>query len=386
MTVQTMRHSSLMDSVSEASSIRTNNRIYELRAAGVDIVTLSLGEAFFDLPTPSFEGMPGAQIHHYSHSRGVPLLRQKLAKYHETCSGAPVDPETEIMVTAGSKAAIFMTLTALLEPGDEVIIPEPLWVSYPDQVRLARGVPVMTPWYESVAELESYITPRTRAIIVNNPHNPSGRRLGAAELVSLHELAEKYGLFLISDEAYHEFVPEGEVFVSALEHDPEKRHTIVCNSMSKNYGISGWRIGYLIADQYFTRQVIKLQQHMVTCAPTILSYYLAENFEAILDHTRPQIRRVVSTRNRMAGLLADRGVQCLPGDATFYLFASLGESRLDSTEFAEQLLTRHGVAVVPGAGYGSSCDRFVRVAVGAESEDRLVRGMHAIADLVEATR
>jgi aspartate aminotransferase/aminotransferase len=386
MTVQTLRHSSLMDSVSEASSIRTNNRVYELRAAGVDVVTLSLGEAFFDLPTPSFEGMPGAEIHHYSHSRGVPLLRRKLAGYHESCSGAPVDPETEIMVTAGSKAAIFMTLTALLEPGDEVIIPEPLWVSYPDQVRLARGVPVMTPWYEQVSDLESYITPRTRAIIVNNPHNPSGRRLGAAELLSLHEMAEKYGLFLISDEAYHEFVPEGEVFVSALEHDPEKRHTIVCNSMSKNYGISGWRIGYLIADQHFTRQVIKLQQHMLTCAPTILSYYLAENFEAILDHTRPQIRRVVSTRNRMAGLLAERGVRCLPGDATFYLFASLGKSGLDSTEFAERLLTRHGVAVVPGAGYGASCDRFVRVAVGAESEDRLVRGMHAIADLIETTR
>ncbi|MCX5400299.1 pyridoxal phosphate-dependent aminotransferase [Streptomyces sp. NBC_00102] len=375
-----------MESVSEASSIRTNNRIYELRAAGLDIVTLSLGEAFFDLPTPSFEGMPGTQIHHYSHSRGVPLLRQKLAGYYETCSGAPVDPETEIMVTAGSKAAIFMTLTAMLDPGDEVIIPEPLWVSYPDQVRLARGVPVMTPWYEQVGDLESYITPRTRAIIVNNPHNPSGRRLGAVEMLSLHEMAEKHGLFLISDEAYHEFVPEGEVFVSALEHDPEKRHTIVCNSMSKNYGISGWRIGYLIADQHFTRQVIKLQQHMVTCAPTILSYYLAENFEAILDHTRPQIRRVVATRNRMAGLLADRGVQCLPGDATFYLFASLGESRLDSTEFAERLLTRYGVAVVPGAGYGASCDRFVRVAVGAETEDRLVRGMHALADLVEATR
>ncbi|MFC9650815.1 MULTISPECIES: pyridoxal phosphate-dependent aminotransferase [unclassified Streptomyces] len=386
MTVQTLRHSSLMDSVSEASSIRTNNRIYDLRAAGVDIITLSLGEAFFDLPTPSFEGMPGSQIHHYSHSRGVPLLRQKLAKYHESCSGAPVDPETEIMVTAGSKAAIFMTLTALLEPGDEVIIPEPLWVSYPDQVRLARGVPVTTPWYESVGDLESYITPRTRAIIVNNPHNPSGRRLGAAELLALHEMAEKYGLFLISDEAYHEFVPEGEVFVSALEHDPEKRHTIVCNSMSKNYGISGWRIGYLIADEHFTRQVLKLQQHMVTCAPTILSCYLAEHFETILDHTRPQIQRVVSTRNRMAGLLADRGVQCLPGDATFYLFASLGESRLDSTEFAEQLLTRYGTAVVPGTGYGASCDRFIRIAVGAESEDRLVRGMTAIADLVEATR
>ncbi|MEV0174686.1 aminotransferase class I/II-fold pyridoxal phosphate-dependent enzyme [Streptomyces sp. NPDC050803] len=381
-----LHHASLLDSVQEASSIKLNNRIYEMQAAGVDVVTLSLGEAFFDLPVPSFEGLPASRLHHYSHSRGLPLLREKLAKYHASASGVPVDPDHEILVTAGSKAAIFMVLTALLEPGDEVIIPEPLWVSYPDQVRLARGVPVMTPWYDTVEDLASYVTPRTRAIVVNNPHNPSGRRLGAEELRTLHELAERHGLFLIADEAYHEFVPEGVEFVSALALDPDKRHTIVCNSMSKNYGISGWRIGYVMANRQLTDQLIKLQQHLVTCAPTILSYYLAEHFENILENTRPQIQRVVSLRNRMAGMLAERGVECLPGDATFYLFASLGASRLDSEEFAATLLDRHRVAVVPGIGYGASCDRFVRISVGTESEERLVRGVSAVASLVEETR
>ncbi|MFF9341107.1 MULTISPECIES: pyridoxal phosphate-dependent aminotransferase [unclassified Streptomyces] len=380
------RHSSLLDGISEASSIRLNNQIYELKEAGRDIVTLSLGEAFFDIPLPSFEGLPAQQIHHYSHSRGVPLLREKLARYQGEISAAPVDPAEEILVTAGSKAAIFMVLTALLEPGDEVIIPEPLWVSYPDQVRLARGVPVMTPWFESVEELGARVTPRTKAIIVNNPHNPTGRRLGAEQLRVLHRLADRHGLFLIADEAYHEFVPAGERFVSALEHDPDKRHTVVCNSMSKNYGISGWRIGYLVAGAPLLDQVIKVQQHLVTCAPTILSHWLAKHFEAVLEHTRPQIRRVVETRNRMARILADRGVECLEGDATFYLFASLGESRLDSEEFARELLVRHGVGVVPGTGYGASCDRFVRIAVGAESEERLVRGVSAVATLIEETR
>ncbi|MGW1775057.1 pyridoxal phosphate-dependent aminotransferase [Streptomyces sp. NPDC002104] len=384
--MKTLQYSSLMDTVSEASSIRLNNRIYEMQAAGIDVITLSLGEAFFDIATPSFEGLPAVKIHHYSHSRGVPLLREKLAKYHLGASDVQVDPETEIMVTAGSKAAIYMTLTALLEPGDEVIIPEPLWVSYPDQVRLARGVPVVTPWYDSVADMESYITPRTRAIVVNNPHNPTGRRMGAAELRDLHDLAERHGLFLIADEAYHEFVPEGETFVSALEGDPDKRHTIVCNSMSKNYGISGWRIGYLIAHARLTQQILKLQQHMVTCAPTILCHYLAEHFETMLEQTRPQIQRVVRTRNKLAALLADRGVECMPGDSTFYLFASLGASRLNSEEFAELLLTRYGVGVVPGIGYGASCDRFVRISVGAESEERLIRGVCAVATLIEETR
>ncbi|MFI0242770.1 aminotransferase class I/II-fold pyridoxal phosphate-dependent enzyme [Streptomyces sp. NPDC016845] len=168
------RHASLLDGIQEASSIKLNNKIYEMQASGNDVITLSLGEAFFDIPVPSFEDLPAAKIHHYSHSRGLPSLREKLSGYHRAASGAPVDPEHEVMVTAGSKMAIFMALAAILEPGDEVIIPEPLWVSYPDQVRLARGVPVTTPWQCTVEELATYVTPRTRAVVVNNPRNPSG--------------------------------------------------------------------------------------------------------------------------------------------------------------------------------------------------------------------
>jgi aminotransferase len=384
-TAPTSQHASLLDDVTEAASIVVNNRVYEKRAAGVDVITLSLGEAFFDIPLPSFEELP-PEVHHYSHSRGVPRLLQKLASYHEARSGVPVDPEREILVTAGSKLAIFMALTTLLDPGDEVIIPEPMWVSYPAQVRLARGRPVMMPWYESFDRLEAYLTPRTRAIIINNPQNPSGRSLAAAELMALYKFAEFHDIVLLADEAYHEFVPDYARFVCALEHDPAKQHTLICNSMSKNYGISGWRIGYAIASEQLIGQMLKLQQHLVTCAPTILSYYLAENFDTILTGTRPQIRRVVQTRNRIRELLAASGVECLPGDSTFYLFASLGESRLNSAAFAERLLVQHGVAVVPGIGYGASCDRFIRISVGTESEDRLTRGISAIAALIDETR
>ncbi|MGE7391196.1 pyridoxal phosphate-dependent aminotransferase [Streptomyces sp. NPDC004126] len=365
--------------------MRFNNRIYEMKDAGTDVITMSLGEAFFDISMPSFEGMSSASLHHYSHSRGVPLLRQKLAKHSSVDSGLTVDPDSEILVTAGSKLAIYMALTAVLEPGDEVIIPEPAWVSYPDQVRMCRGVPVMVPMHVGYEDLATYITPRTRAIVVNNPHNPTGRRLGEAELRSLHDLAEKHSLFLIADEAYSEFLPEGEQFVTTDQFDPERRHTIVCRSMSKNYGISGWRIGYLIANRRLIEQINKLQQHIVTCAPTILSCYLAENYDMLRETTRPQISRVVDLRNRMAGELAARDIGCLPGDSTFYLFASLGDSRLNSEDFAAALLGRHKVAVVPGVGYGGTCDRFIRVAVGAEPEERLLRGIDAIASTIAAT-
>jgi aspartate aminotransferase/aminotransferase len=374
-----------MDQISEAASIRQNNRVYELRDAGADIVTLSLGEAFFDIPTPSFEGMAPAALHHYSHSRGVPLLREKLAKHHEATCRVQVDPGREIMVTAGSKAAVFMALAALLEPGDEVIVPEPAWVSYPDQVRLCRGVPVTAPWRGGIEDLAAHVTARTRAVIVNNPHNPTGRRLTEEELRRLHELALDRGLTIIADEVYSEFVPAGAQFVSAGLLDPDKEHTVVCNSMSKNFGISGWRIGYVVAAERFIAQLTKLQQHIVTCAPTILCQYLAEHFDAVLAHTRPQIESMVALRNRVAQRLRARGVHCPPGDSTFYLFPSLGSSRLDSAEFADELLRRHGVSVVAGIGYGASCDRHIRVSVGTEPEERLLRGIDAICDLIGAT-
>ncbi|MER7759603.1 pyridoxal phosphate-dependent aminotransferase [Streptomyces sp. NPDC097619] len=379
-----LRPSALVQSIGEAASIKQNNLVYALQADGADIITLSLGEAFFDVPVPSFEELTSA-AHHYSHTRGVPLLRQKLAKYHEDCSGVPVDADRQIMVTAGSKSAVFMTLAAVLEPGDEVIIPEPLWVSYPDQVRLCRGVPVALPWHAGIEDIAARITPRTRAVIVNNPHNPTGRRLTDAELRSLHALAEEHGLLLVADEVYSEFTPEGAPFVSAAAFDPELRHTVICNSMSKNFGISGWRVGYVIAHERLVRELAKLQQHLVTCAPTILCQYLAENFEQVLAHTRPQIRAVVERRNRVAAAFAARGVRSMPGDSTFYLFPSLAPSRLGSAEFAEVLLRRHRVSAVAGISYGESCDGFLRVSVGAEPEDRLLRGVTAICDLIDET-
>ncbi|HTI26522.1 MAG TPA: pyridoxal phosphate-dependent aminotransferase [Kutzneria sp.] len=376
---------SLMSAVDQALSIKYNNLVYELRDSGHDIITLSLGEAFFDLPLPRFDDLSGVGLHHYSHSRGLPQLRQRLAKYYQDEFQVPVDPEQEIIVTAGSKAAIYMTLLAVLEPGDEVIIPEPFWLSYPEQVRLCRGVPVMVPHEVSVFDLGRYVTPRTRAIVINNPNNPSGRVHTVAELAHVHDLAEAHGLLVIADEAYNEFVPPGTEFRACGAFDPDKHHTVTVNSMSKNYGISGWRIGYVIAHRRLIDEILKINQHLITCAPTILSCYLAEHFDDILEITRPQIRRVVALRNEVAGRLADAGMTVVPGSASFYLFASLGGSALDSTAFCTRLLREGGVSVVPGIAYGQSCDRHIRISVGAEPVDRVAKGITAIRDLIDAT-
>jgi aspartate aminotransferase/aminotransferase len=236
-----------------------------------------------------------------------------------------------------------------------------------------------------VFDLGAYVTPRTRAIVINNPNNPSGWVYTDAQLEFVHELADRHGLLVIADEAYNEFVPPDAPFRACGAFDPELRHTVTVNSMSKNYGVSGWRVGYVIAHRTLIDQVLKINQHLITCAPTILSWYLARHFDDILEITRPQIRRVVALRQDVDSQLAAAGIETLPGSASFYLFASLGRSTLDSTEFSTRLLAASAVSVVPGIAYGVSCDRYIRVSVGTETPERVATGIAAIRDLIDAT-
>ncbi len=367
-------------------SIKYNNLVYEMKGKGADVIVLSLGEAFFDIPLYPFDDLPFPGGYHYSHSRGIPDLRRHLAEYYRAHYQVPVDFEKEIIVTAGSKVAIHMTLMAVLNPGDEVLILEPAWVSYPEQVKLCHGVPVAVPQDRSVWDLEPYVTPRTKAIVVNYPHNPRGQMLGRQEWEFVHRLARDRDLYLISDEAYSEFVAGDEQFLSCAVFDPEKRHTIVCNSISKNFGMSGWRIGYVMTNPELTFEILKINQHLITCPATILQHYVAKHFYEILKITRPQIEEVVRIRREVAAYMDSLGITYLPGSATFYLFVSIEHSQLTSEEFCMRLLNERHVSAVPGLGYGKSCDKFIRVAVGTESMERLQQGVRMIKELIDHTR
>ena len=378
-------HASHMDDLQEAMSIKYNNQVYELKQAGQDVITLSYGEAYFDVPLYSFEDLPTPQVFHYSHSRGIDGLRGKLASYYDTLYGVPVDPASEIIITSGSKIAIFMTLLAILNPGDEVVIPEPTWVSYTEQIKLCHANPVMVPYEKSVADLEKYITARTRAIIICNPNNPSGRIYTEEDLKTMHAICEKHGVYLLSDEAYSDYFPKNRKFLSAGVHDPKKKHTIICNSMSKNFSISGWRIGYVITNPELTKQVLKLNQHLITCPATILEHYLVKHFDDILKITDSQIKAVVDKRAEVLKLMDKHGITYLPGETTFYIFAGIKGSSLTSTEFADRLLDEYRVSTIPGIGYGDSCDKFIRVSIGVESVERIEAGLVKIADLIKKT-
>jgi len=369
----------------EALSIKYNTLVYEKQRKGEDVIVLSLGEAFFEIPLFSFDELPIEKIYHYSNSRGIPELRQKLAEYFLDTYDVSFDYEKEILLTAGSKIAIHMCLMTLINPGDEVIIHEPAWVSYPEQIKLCQGTPIQIPYNTSVFEFEQFISTKTKMIIINNPNNPSGKVYSLEELTYLHELAKKYQIYILSDEAYSDFVLNQDEFISFAHLDIKKKHSIVVNSISKNFGISGWRLGYLISNSDLINQILKLNQHLITCAPTILQYYVAHHFEKIINITKPQIKELVKKRQEIGKYMKSISLENLPGDTTFYFFTSIKNSKLTSEEFCSKLLTEFHISAVPGIGYGKSCDKFIRISVGSESTDRIKKGLEIIKKLLTDT-
>ncbi len=367
----------------QAMSIKYNCMVYDMKRRGEDVIVLSLGEAFFDIPLYPFDDLPFPELYHYSHSRGVPELRENLSKYFLDQYDVAFDPESEIIVTAGSKIAIYMALMAILDPGDEVIIHEPAWVSYPEQFQLCYGVPVHVPYNCDVYDFEDYITSKTKAIIINSPNNPTGRVFTLEELSHLYRLAEKYNLFILSDEAYSDFLLDEDEFISIGNLDRAKKHLILVNSISKNYGISGWRLGYVISNSEMINQILKVNQHLITCPATILEHYISKHFFDIIRITKPQINALIEKRKNLCKVMDDMGLRYLPGTATFYFFVSIEGSSLGSEAFCNKLLQEHHVATVPGIGYGKSCDRFIRVSVGAENMARTIRGLELIKQLIE---
>lgn len=377
--------STVVENSIQAVSIRYNNLVYDMQLQGFDVTVLSLGEAFFDIPLFSFDDLSMPAVYHYTHSRGTLELRDNLKRYFEKHFEFTFDVNKEIVVTAGSKIAIHMALMALINPGDEVIIHEPAWVSYPEQIKLCYGVPVQIPYNEDVFNFEKYISNRTKLIIINSPNNPTGKLFTIEELSHLNKLAIKYNLFILSDEAYSDFTLKNEQFVSLGNLDRTFSHSIIVNSISKNYGISGWRLGYIITNERLTDQILKLNQHLITCPPSILQYYIAKHFEEIIKITKPQILAVVEKRNAVLEFLNSVGLTALPGSATFYLFVSIQPSKLGSEDFCTKLLMDDHVCVVPGIGYGKSCEGFVRISIGTETMPRIQAGIRALKKLIDVS-
>ncbi|MBK9140880.1 MAG: pyridoxal phosphate-dependent aminotransferase [Candidatus Melainabacteria bacterium] len=378
-----MQVSERVCSIPEALSIHVNELVYEQKRRGVDVTVLSLGEAFFDIPQFDFSRLDFVKGYHYSDSRGIPELRAKICRFYSEHYSASVDPSREIIVSAGSKPIIFFSMQSTLNPGDKVLIHEPGWLSYQEQARLVGAIPEFIPYDCDSSCFSRYFDSKTRMVVINNPNNPAGKIYSSAELLAIYNQCRSNGIWLLVDEAYSDFVVNDE-FHSMAKLVPDKDGVIVVNSLSKNMGMSGWRVGYVISDANLSYQLQKINQHVITCAPTILQYYMAEYFDEVISITLPQVRMMVEKRARISQLMSDIELTHLQGGATFYFMVSIGDFPGTSLDFCLELLFNHQIAVVPGSAYGQSTSRFVRVGIGTESEERIHDALLVMKDLTNA--
>jgi aspartate aminotransferase/aminotransferase len=369
--------------VPPALSIFMNEIVYAQKRRGYDITTLSLGEAFFDIPMFDFRKIDFVKGYHYSDSQGLPELRRLIGEFYQQQYACPVNGQDEVLITAGSKVAIYLAVLATVDAGDEVLIHEPAWLSYQEHVRLVDATPRFIPFDAPIERFGDYLTPRTGMMVINNPNNPAGQLYTREDLTRLVELCRSHGVWLLVDEAYSDFLEPGK-FHSAIEFDPARDTVIVANSLSKNMGMSGWRIGYLIAHPELIAQVLKLNQHIITCAPTVLQAYLAHYFHRIISITLPQAREIVAKRERVALKIAEIGLDCLPGCGTFYFFVNIGDFPATSLDVSLYLLLFHNISTVSGSAYGASTERFLRVSIGTESEERIADALTVIRNVLHA--
>lgn len=376
-----MQLSEKVSAIPEALSIYMNNVVYAMRRRGDDIKVLSLGEAYFDIPMFPFEGIDFNKGYHYSESRGIPELRTKIAGYYEQYYKAKIDVENEILISAGSKPLIYMAFQAVLNDGDEVLIHEPAWLSYPEEIKLANGIPKFIPYDCQVSEFFRYFTSKTKMVVICNPNNPAGKVYTEEELQTLYTMCRSRGIYILVDEAYSDFLAD-DSFVSMASVVSDKDGIIVVNSLSKNLGISGWRVGYVISSPDVIFNILKINQHIITCASSVLLIYLARYFDDIIKITLPQAQAVVRKRAEVEQYMKNIGLASLDGSATFYIFVNIDEYKYSSLELALYLLTKYHISVVPGSAYGQSTERFIRISVGAENLEDIKECLRTIRKVI----
>ncbi len=368
-----MHFSKKVIQIPQALSVYLNQLVYELRNRKKNIVTLSLGESFFDVPFFGIDEIDFSKGYHYSDSKGLKELRIKISQFYNKYYKTHTTYE-KILISAGSKVILYMCFLSLLNNREEILIHEPAWLSYKEQVKLANGKPKFFPFNESLFKLNKYINKKTKAFVINNPNNPVGKLYTKKELNYIFKVCEKKNIYLIVDEAYSDFVMNKK-FYSCANLDKNMKNLIIVNSLSKNLGMSGWRIGYMISNNKILKLIEKLNQHLITCAPTFLQMYMEKNLDRILSYTLPQIKNLLHKRQRIQKFLKKLNFKYLEGDSTFYFFIDISQYKKSAFTLCVNLLIDESISIVPGNAYGENTNNFLRISIGTESEDKIYQSL-----------
>jgi len=336
-----------------------------------DIIDFSLGDPDFTTPETIIDlAMKDAKKGHthYTDFKGYLELREEIVKYYKEDYGVEIKSE-EIMATTSGCHAMWLVLEAILDDGDEVIIPDPYFTPYPQQVGLARGKAVFLPTYEeenfeiNVKRLEKLITNRTKALIVNTPNNPTGTCFKKETIEEIAEIAKRYDLIVISDDVYTEFSFE-EPFVPMISLDGMGERTITIVSFSKNFAMTGWRIGFIVAPEFIINTVRDINENNVFTAPSI-SQRAALHALRMRKEICPPIVNEVKKRMYYAYERIKRipKLSCLPPKGSMYMFVNIKETGLSSIEFTDLLLKEAHIVVLPGIAFGKCGEGYIRLAL-----------------------
>ncbi|WP_434654659.1 pyridoxal phosphate-dependent aminotransferase [Thermoanaerobacterium thermosaccharolyticum] len=349
-------------------------------------ISLTIGEPDFVTPRhiidaayeSLLEGKTG-----YTVNAGLIELREEISKYLKKNYNVGYKPDGEILVTIGATEAIYIALNTLVEDGDEVLIPEPSFVAYDPCTKLAGGKSVFVPTYEEdnfvlkAETLEKYINDKSKVLVLPYPNNPTGAVLPYEEMVKLADIVKKYDLLVVTDEIYSELVYEGFRHVSFASLPNMWERTVLINGFSKSYAMTGWRLGYIAAPEYFVKHMTKIHQYDVTSASTQSQYAGLEAMKNGENDIKFMREKYDERRKFLYDSLIDMGFECFEPKGAFYIFPSIKETGLTSTEFAKRLLYEAKVAVVPGSAFGEHGEGHVRMAY-ATSMDNLKESVKRI--------
>lgn len=343
-------------------------KFFDVAETMEDVISLGVGEPDFRTPwqirSAGIRSLERGNTR-YTSNKGLELLRREVAAYTKRKYGVSYDPMKEVLITVGGSEAIDLAIRAIVSPGDEVIIPEPSYVCYEPITRLAGGIPVIIDTKEenafklTAAELSAAITPRTKALILPYPANPTGAIMEREDLMALADVLRDTNIIVISDEIYSELT-FGASHVSAASIPELYERTVTINGFSKAFSMTGWRLGYATGPREIMSQMTKIHQYAIMCAPTTSQYAAVEALRCCDSEVQRMVEEYDDRRRVIVSGFNKLGLTCREPRGAFYAFPSIKSTGMTSEEFCEKLLYSKHVAIVPGTAFGKSGEGYVR--------------------------
>ena len=368
-------------------------KFFDIVSEMEDALSLGVGEPDFDTPWHiRDEGIYSLEKGRtfYTSNSGLKELREEISAYMKRKQGVTYDPMKEVLITVGGSEAIDIGLRAVVNPGDEVLIPQPSFVSYEPCAIMAGGVPVIielkaeNEFRLTAQELEDAITDKTKILILPFPNNPTGAILERENLEEIAAVIRKHDILVMSDEIYSELTYK-EKHVSIIEMEGMRDRTILINGFSKAYAMTGWRLGYACGPENIIEQMTKLHQFAIMCAPTTSQYAAVEALKNGDDDVKEMCTAYNQRRRYLMHAFKEMGLSCFEPFGAFYVFPCIKEFGMTSEEFAERFLKEEKVAVVPGTAFGDCGEGFLRISY-AYSLENLKVAIGRLADFVERLR